>query len=129
MSFEEEIRRKHRYEAGVRQFERQILEFLSACRIYDREALELIMARLLDRIQASSDPEVIIDAKFKGSLTKMVFDDRLRGQERSRRPFFGPHYYWDDMPGWNFDYPDPLTESSLDDYTKKYSDGIRLLAK
>lgn len=88
MSFEEEIRRKHRYEAGVRQFEGQILDFLSACRIYDREALELIMARLLDRIQASSDPEVIIDAKFKGSLTKMVFDDRLRGQERSRRPFF-----------------------------------------
>jgi hypothetical protein len=127
MSYEEEVRRKHEFEAAVRLFEYQIGAFIKQCKRYEREGLELAMARLLDNIQKTTDLEVIIDAKFKISLTKTVLDERIRGQKKSFGSFFAIH--WSDLAAWRFTYPCPLTESSLDDFTVKYSNGIRLLGE
>ena len=126
MSYEEVIRQKHRFEAAVRLFEGQIRGFLRECRKLDREQLELVMARLLDRIQLTNDPKEILDAKFKGSLAKMVLDERLGGQEKPFGSFF-KSVHWSELPVWGFNYPCPLTESAIDDFTKKYSNGMRLL--
>ena len=118
MSYEEAILQKHK-------FEHQIRNYLKECRRCDRQELELVMARLLDAIQASTDPHVIIDAKFKGSLTKMVFNERLGGQKKLFGSFFvGVH--WSVLPKWRFDYPLPMNASTLDEITKKYSNGMRL---
>lgn len=125
MSYEEEIRKKHRQEQRVLTFEGQVQRFLKNCRKYRRQELELLMARLLDRIQETTDQEKVIDYKFKGSLTKMVFDERVRGQKKSTS-FWGPVPFSEAVSS-RFSYPYPLTESSLNDLRKKYSSGAKLL--
>jgi hypothetical protein len=125
MSYEKQVREQHKYEAKVLAFEREVKLFIKRCNRLQREELELMMARLLDKIKSQSDQKKILHARFVGSLVKMVYDERMRGVPRSL--FFNPLAHWSTIP-LGFTYPDPLDDASLDDLTNRYCGGVKLLS-
>ncbi len=120
MSMEEQIRQRHELEDRVRWFIDQIEQFRRTAKRMTVRSLEIAMARLIDKIDASSDEAVQLDYKFKGLLLKPIYDDLCRTPPKKKGFFVAilsdPAPEPSQVIGWEFRYPFPIKESSIKEW-------------
>lgn len=131
MTMEKLIRERHELEDRVRRFVGQVQQYRREASLMDVRSLEILMAKLVDLINASSNEQNRIDFQFKGLLLKQEYDAKLNSIPVKRgffRRAFDPTLPMKTMIHWNFKYPLTLTESSINEWSRGESlDPSRLL--